>query len=517
MKFKSLAAFGASAAMVMALAGVVLLPGVAGANPNVLYVAAVGGSNGGNSCQSAAKPCATISFAVSVAAPGAKIKLQAGTYNEQVAITKPVTIIGAGATSSIIKPTAEPNYDSDTDSSQPQFYVVDVKDTTGVTLEDLGIDGTAATSSFGTDGDGCGQDPVGIYYHDASGKLTEVAVNGIEMPTDLFGCQGGQGVYVATDAGSATPSNVTMAFVLVTNYDKNGITCDDPGTYCNIAGSKTVGIGSTSLIAQNGIQIWAAGASLNADVVNGNTYDGPYYAASGVLIGNPSTLTVSKVQATSNDSNIYLLQDQQSGYLYCGNLTQSCTNPAASGTTFTLSKNTASNGTNTYGNPIASGYGDGIDVDSVTTPTSVSQNTASSDPGNGIALYGATGVSVVKNTLSGDGNGLYLGSGTVGATALDSYLASNTVTSAAVNGILADTASSGNDFQKNSSTGSAAFDARDNSTGSGAQGTADGWVSNTCTTSSPAGLCQTRGHGGNRAVPASPSPSVRHALVGRSH
>jgi parallel beta-helix repeat protein len=156
-------------------------------------------------------------------------------------------------------------------------------------------------------------------------------------------------------------------------------------------------------------------------------------------------------------------------------------------------------------------------VDSVTTPTSVSQNTVGADPGNGISLYGAAGATVEKNTLSGDGNGIYLGSGTVGATASDNYVASNAVTGSLVNGILADTASSGNDFQRNSSSGSTAFDARDNSTGSGAQGTADGWVSNTCSTSSPAGLCLTRGHATNHAVTAGTSQTVRHGVVRRSH
>jgi hypothetical protein len=152
----------------------------------------------------------------------------------------------------------------------------------------------------------------------------------------------------------------------VNNYDKNGITCDDPGTVCNVKNTTVTGIGSTPLVAQNGIQIWAASGSLSANVVTGNTYDGPTYSAAGILIGNPYTLAVKNNQVTHNDTNISLIQDQTPDYVFCGNTTTACTDPAAVGSTFQLTGNHASDATNVDGNPVGSEFGDGIDVDSVT-------------------------------------------------------------------------------------------------------------------------------------------------------
>jgi len=492
----------AGAVGALVLGAMVVVPGVAGASSSVLYVAPYG-TNGGNSCQSSSKPCQTISFAVGVAKAGATIKLQAGTYHEQVAITKPITISGAGATQSIIAPTSEPLSDSDTDSTLPQFYIVDVKGTSGVTLKDVGVSGSSAVTALGNDGDGCGQDPVGIYFHDASGTLTGDAVSGIELPSGppegLFGCQSGQGIYAATDSSSSTPSNVTITSTTVGTYQKNGITCDDPRTVCTISKSTVTGIGSTPLIAQNGIQIWASSATLTSNTVSGNTYDNPDYAASGILIGNPYLLSASKNVVTSNDSDIYLIQDQSPSWVYCGNLTTSCTNPADSSVAFSFSKNTTSYATNASAQPLGTGYGDGLDLDSVTQPTSVVQNVADFDPGNGISLYGAAVVTMDKNTVAGSGNGIYLGSGTASSTAFLNSLLSNTVTGSQLDGILADSSSTGNLFETNNSKGSADFDIQDKSTGTGAEGTANDWSDNTCVTSSPAGLCYTKG-GGKRSL-----------------
>ena len=64
-----------------------------------------------------------------------------------------------------------------------------------------------------SDGNGCGQDYVGIYYHGASGAISNVSVSGIDMPSDLFGCQGGQGIYVnstPTDPATVTVNGVSM-------------------------------------------------------------------------------------------------------------------------------------------------------------------------------------------------------------------------------------------------------------------------------------------------------------------
>ncbi|HXW33540.1 MAG TPA: NosD domain-containing protein [Acidimicrobiales bacterium] len=489
MKFASLVGRLAAVCFVGALV-IAIVPDTAGASPVTLYVA-TGGSNTNNNCQVANVPCQTIGYALSIAPSGATVDVQAGVYNEQLTINKAVTIVGAGSSRTVIEPSALPSSDKDTDSTLPQFAVVDVTSATDVNLEDLGVNGSAATPSFDSDGFGCAQDFVGVYFHDSSGSMSYDSVTGIELPADLFGCQGGLGVYAATDSASALQTSLTMSNDTVGTYDKNGITCDDPGTTCVITHSSVTGIGSTPAVAQNGVQIWAASGSLSNDTITRNTYDGPTYAASGILVLNPSTLSVLSNVVTSNDSDMYVLQDQSPDWVLCGNtiLPPTCTNPAKAGAVFNVSKNRALDATNAYGNPPGFGFADGIDFDSITQATTVKSNVASGDPGNGISLYGATKVAATKNTASDDGNGMYLGSGTASSVASANTLLKNNVSAAAGDGILADTGSSGNTLKKNTISVSASFDAQDNSIGTGTSGTANLWSHNACTTSSPAGLC----------------------------
>src|SRR5579863_6082651 len=152
MKLKRITITMVSASIVV-MAGLIVLPNAAFASSRkphssnahgpTLYVGS-SGTNLANNCQASLNPCKTITFALGLASDGATIKVQAGTYNEQVKITKPVTIMGAGANQTVIEPSAVPLFDSDTDSTQHQFYIVDVAGTAGVNLKDIGVNGTAA-------------------------------------------------------------------------------------------------------------------------------------------------------------------------------------------------------------------------------------------------------------------------------------------------------------------------------------------------------------------------------------
>jgi hypothetical protein len=480
-------------ASIVVMAGLVVLPNTAFASPSspTLHVA-TSGTNVNNDCQSAINPCQTISFALTQAVSGATIKVEAGVYNEQVQITKGVTIVGAGANQTVIEPSTLSATDTDSDGGQPILYAVDVVDTTGVNLKDLGINGSAASTYLDGDSRGCAQDPVGVYYHDASGSMTNDTVTDIEMPVDLFGCQGGLGVYVTTDIGSAVGSALTMNSDNVNNYDKNGITCDDPTTVCTIKNTTVTGIGSTPAIAQNGIQIWAAAATLRSDDVTGNTYDGQYWDASGELIINPTTLVVKNNQISHNDSNLYIIQDTTPGWVVCGSPTDvSCSNGATVGTVFMVTGNHVSDATNEDAQAVGSGFGDGIDLDSVTEATTVAHNVVDDNPSNGIAFYGASNVAASRNTARNDDNGFYFGLGSVGVTANANTVHNNSVSSSVNDGFFADTTSGGNSIAHNSSQLNGSLDAQDLSTGSGTAGTNNTWLADNCTTSDPSGLCHT--------------------------
>jgi nitrous oxidase accessory protein NosD len=86
----------ASVAAIAGLAASLLGAGVAGAATSpALYVSASTGSDS-NPCSMAA-PCATIDHAIGMAAPGSTIVAEAGTYDEQVIVTKRLTLVGRGA------------------------------------------------------------------------------------------------------------------------------------------------------------------------------------------------------------------------------------------------------------------------------------------------------------------------------------------------------------------------------------------------------------------------------------
>jgi hypothetical protein len=451
-------------------------------------------------CGSPASPCKTISYALGIAASGATVHVAAGTYNEQVVISHPVSIVGAGAGHTIIQPSTLPTAATDSDSAQPQLAIVDVTPgTSSVSLSSLTVDGSAASPLFNAFG--CASDFIGVYYHDASGSLSNVAVSNIELPVTLFGCQDGLGVYVTTDAGSTTPSHVAMTGLSVTAYDKNGITCDDLGTVCSVTSSQVTGVGPTPLIAQNGIQIYAASAATIAgNTVTANSYTDPsytgpgaYYTVStGILLIDDGSLQVTGNTVTGNDGNIYALEDTG------GAATPGIPTPGA----WAITGNNASGAVNNSGTsgggsikvPFGGGIGDGIDVDSTSAPVSLTGNTVANDPEFGIALYGVTGAAVQLNAAHGDGDGLYVGGpGTVGAASSHDSFSLNSWTGNQQDGIFADTATSGLAFTGNLATGNGTLDVLDASTGSGTAGTANSWVATVCSTSSPTAICK---HGG---------------------
>ncbi len=448
------------------------VPARASASPSTaaptLYVNGTTGQNIG-SCRLETNPCLTISYAIRIAPTAAIIDVAEGTYAEQLvdSARQKLTIVGAGEGSTIIQPTSLATSDTDPDnSSVPVYAIVDAQPGSKVKLEDLTIDGEDATSQF----TGCSDNFAGVYYHNAKGKMTDVDVENIVLPEADFGCQDGLGIYAAAAAGSTT--KVKMISVTVTNYDKNGITCDDAGTTCKISDSTVTGIGSTGLIAQNGIQgVGAKSVTLTDDTVSGNTYSGPTYVATGVLLYDNATSTASDVIADSDDVGIYAGND----------------GGGPESTTIDVSDCTASDATDV--NEVG---GLGIGIDSGTAGT-VEDNMLMDDPGGGLALWGAENLTVSGNTADGNYDGIYVGGpGSVNASSTGNTVESNTASNNSDDGILADTDTSGNRFTSNTAASNLYYDFQDASTGSGTAHTDNTWSMDSCTPardSSPEGLC----------------------------
>jgi hypothetical protein len=189
-----------------------------------------------------------------------------------------VTIVGAGKASTIIEaplPVNGLNFDTDTDSTNPQYYVIDVEPgTTAFNVEKLTVNGSNAIPYFASDPYGCGQDYVGIYYHASSGTVNKVAVTGISLGQALFGCQQGQGIYV--NSTSANPAVVSMNKVFMT-----------PPAESTATTSVLVPSGSVSNVS---VPVSSIPASFTGGSVS---IDGNEFLTATIASASPPTLSVS--------------------------------------------------------------------------------------------------------------------------------------------------------------------------------------------------------------------------------
>lgn len=438
----------------------------AGALGSSLYVSTTG-TDGGVCTFS--KPCATVNYAISQAATGAVIHVAAGTYAQTVTVNKNVTVNGAGA-GTIFEPSTPVAAGNDPDNGSPTWAIVDVTPLITAKVVNLTVNGAAASGFFNQFG--CADDYVGVYYNGAAGTLDNVTVTNIELPTALFGCQAGLAVYANSPAG--LHSDLNMSNDTVSNYDKNGVTCDDVGTSCEISGVTATGIGPTPLIAQNGIQAYhAAKADISAVHVSGNSYTGGGAGnqATGLLLLDVGTVATINSTVSNNDVNVYLGSD----------------GAAPAPVSWVVRGNSIMNATDNVPGGQA-GYGDGVQVDSITdTGLTLNTNTIRGSAENGISVLSTSNVTVASNTVENNGaDGIYVGGpgSFSSANSSGNHVQDNKVYNNGKVGIHADTDSSANVFRGNDAGGNATTDMED-------QGTGNTWPMNACPggSSFPVGLC----------------------------
>lgn len=226
-------------------------------------------------------PCATIQYAVDQSVPGDTISVAAGTYNEQVEITtSQLTIDGAGAGATIVKPASATANSSSIFSGSPIAAIFLVDGATGVTIQELTVDGqTAAPNS-------CSPTFVGVFYRAASGTLSDTHVTNIFNPA-VAGCQGFLAVFVQSgNGGPNLNSNVTIIDNVIDKYGKNGITANEAGTSVTVTGNVIDGRGLTALgdAAQNGVQIaFGAHGKVTGNIIIDHYYTPPDWVACGIL------------------------------------------------------------------------------------------------------------------------------------------------------------------------------------------------------------------------------------------
>ena len=266
----------------------------------------------------------TIQAAVNAVSVGGKVEVCPGIYPEQVSINKSLTLLGiaAGTTdAAVIVTPAGGLAQTGTDIfGKPVAAQVLVTGTTAVTVSHLTVDGSNNGLS------GCSVDPIGIYFQNSTGTITYNAVRNQLMDPADQGCQIGLAINVESSTGFPA---VTISNNSVRNYDKNGITASGPGNGSSgpavtVSGNTVIGIGATSAIAQNGIQIGfgATGSVTTNDVADdiyinppcgGGNPQPPCYGSSGILIYASSGVSVSTNIVESTQLGIATASDPTYG------------------------------------------------------------------------------------------------------------------------------------------------------------------------------------------------------------
>ncbi len=211
-------------------------------------------------------------------------------YHENIVITKPLTLEGVGHAIqngeshnlndiAILEPTNLVSTTSDIDNSHNLSAPIILVQggsagLTGVTIQNLEVNGNIIGSKLTDCGlDASNPEPVGIMFQSASGTIDDVVSLDVESNQALFGCQDDAGLGIFVQTATGLNSNVLIKDSSITNYQKNGITCNDAGTSCDVSNDVVAGIGQTTLTAQNGVQIaYGATGTIENSQISGDSY-----------------------------------------------------------------------------------------------------------------------------------------------------------------------------------------------------------------------------------------------------
>jgi nitrous oxidase accessory protein NosD len=244
----------------------------------------------------------SIQAAVNAANPGDHIRVCPGTYAEQVVVDKSLHIRGDNG--AIVIPSGV-TVSVTSSSGDSAAAIIFVKDATGVSIRGLIVDGSNSGLTE------CGPALFGIFYQNASGTISHNAVKHVRLAPTSGGCQSGDAIFVETTGGGT--SRVEITDNSVNDYQKNGITANNPGTNASIDSNTVTGIGPTTGAAQNAIQIGfgATGSVTNNSI--GNNIWSPCVSpsncstnATGVLVFESDGIDVENNSIGTNQIGIFI-------------------------------------------------------------------------------------------------------------------------------------------------------------------------------------------------------------------
>jgi len=390
-----------------------------------------------------------------VTAPGsvARINVCPGTYQEQVTIPAGRDNLQLRSTKrweAVIKAPAV---------LLPPQAIVRISAAQNVTI--LAFTITGPGTSCGTIGYGVRVD---------NGGSANILGNHITQIRDepFCGTQNGVAVQVGRRAEATTGSAQIIGNV-IDNYQKNGPTVSNTGSNAEIVNNRIFGIGPTTLIAQNGIQVsGGATASIRHNFVAGNNY-------------TPGTPT------TDESSGILLFQS--------GNVSTEHNTVIGNGVGIYVFEPGA--GSTTTKNHIRAGNNDGVAVDcffataGCSAGSQVADNKIEHNAGPGIGVYNGQQNNMLDDNHLTDnaGGGILLDVASANTVSNNKVKDNGTDGADVTDGIRVNAVSTDNTISKNHMKNNVTHDCHDFSLGTGTAFTANTWTDNRGETSVPSGLC----------------------------
>jgi hypothetical protein len=205
---------------------------------------------------------ATIQSAVDAVRPGGTVTVLAGTWFEQVTITKNLTLAGAGMDATIIRAPA-----TLVPGPLGSPAIVEIYNGAEVSMSGLTVSGPAAAA--------CGSADVvrwGVRVHPGSHlEFGFAAVRDIHNTPMAMCPRSGTAISVGSSTPGAEPSSLTIHHSEVTNYQSVGIIVLGEGSWADISRNTIAGPGHAGGVPTNGIELVAgAVGTVDHNTVSGN-------------------------------------------------------------------------------------------------------------------------------------------------------------------------------------------------------------------------------------------------------